>query len=140
METNCLSQEELKVSLSELKGHLETLEEAGCSVMQIAKQPMNERGQKPFEIFRQGERMRCTTPVLAELERRCQDLMQEVKLLSERQEVLVGMVVNKRDMQKAAPKKCQEKMFEEFKELEEQRAREALELVQKKHMLTKDKR
>ena len=77
---------------------------------------------------------------LAELERRCQDLMQEVKLLSKRQEVLVGMVVNKRNMQNAAPKKYQEKMFEEFKELEEQRAREALELVQKKHMLTKDKR
>ena len=63
METNCSSQEELKVSLSELKGHLETLEEAGFSVMQIAKQPMNERGQKPVEIFRQGERMRCTAPV-----------------------------------------------------------------------------
>ena len=63
--------------------------------------------------------------------------MQEVKLRSERQEVLVGMVVNKRDMQKEAPKKYQEQVFEECKELEEQRAQEALELVQKKHMLTK---
>ena len=33
--------------------------------------------------------------------------------------------------------KYQEKMFEEFKELEKERAKEALELVQKKHMLTK---
>ena len=41
------------------------------------------------------------------------------------------MVVNKR-MQKEAPKKYQEKVFEEFKELEEQRTKEALELVQKK--------
>ena len=54
--------------------------------------------------------------VLAELERRCEDLMQEVKLPSERQEVLVGMVVIEKDMQKEAPKKNQEKMFKEFKE------------------------
>ena len=60
-----------------------------------------------------------------------------MQLLSERQEVLVGMVVNKSDMQKESPKKYQEKMFEEFKDLEKQRTKEALELVQKKHMITK---
>ena len=38
--------------------------------------------------------------------------------------MLVGMVVKRRDMQKEAPKKYQEKMFEEFKEVEEQRAKE----------------
>ena len=88
--------------------------------------------------------MRCTAPAsqlkelkgLVELERRCQDLMQEVQLQSERQDVLGGMV-SKRDMQKEAPKNYQENVFEEFLELEEQRAKEALELVQKKHMLTK---
>ena len=42
--------------------------------------------------------------------------MQEVKLQSERQEVLCGMVVSKRDMPKEAPKKYQDKVFEEFKE------------------------
>ena len=47
------------------------------------------------------------------------------------------MVVSKRDMQKETPKKYPEKVFEEFKELEEQRVKEALELVQKKHMLIK---
>ena len=71
---------------------------------------------------------------LLELERRCQDLMQEVKLLSERQEVLTSMVVRKRDMQKKRPKSFKKRFFEEFKELE---AKEALELVQKKHMLIK---
>ena len=40
-------------------------------------------------------------------------------------------------MQKEAPQKCQEKVFEEFKELEEHRAKEALALFQKKHMLIK---
>ena len=97
--------------------------------------------------FSGKERMRCTAPAsqlkelkgLVELERRCQDLMQEVQLQSEqseRQDVLGGMV-SKRDMQKEAPKNYQENVFEEFLELEEQRAKEALEFVQKKHMLTK---
>ena len=40
-----------------------------------------------------------------ELEKRCLDLMQEVELVSDRQEVLAGLVVSKRDMQKDAPKK-----------------------------------
>ena len=74
---------------------------------------------------------------LVELERRCQAMMQEVKLLSDRQGVVSGVVVSKRDLRKEAPTKYQEKAFEEFKELEKQRAKEALELVQKKHMLVK---
>ena len=77
--------------------------------MQSAKQSRNERGQKLFEIFRQGEnevyiasltRWDAQLKRLMKLGRRCQDLMQEVQSLSERQEVLVGMVVSKRDMQK----------------------------------------
>ena len=48
---------------------------------------------------------------LVELERRCQDLMQEVELLNARQEVLAGMVMSERDVQKEAPKKYQEKVF-----------------------------
>ena len=47
--------EDLKAGLSELKEQLETLEEAGFSIMQIAKQARNERGQKLFETFRQRE-------------------------------------------------------------------------------------
>ena len=81
--------------------------------MQIAKKARNEGGQKLFETSRQGEnevyiaslaRWDTQTKCLAELDRRCQDLMQEVKLLSERQEVLVGMVVNKRTCRKKHPK------------------------------------
>ena len=91
--------EDLKVGLSELKEQLETPEEAGFSVMQIAQQARNERGQKLFGIFRQGEndvyiaklaRWHTQLKGLVELERRCQDLMQEVQQLSERQEALDG--------------------------------------------------
>ena len=73
------------------------------------------RKKKSFhhDILRHGEEEVCIASSarwdtqlkgLVELERCCQDMMQEVKLLSERQEVLIGMVVSKRDMQKEAPK------------------------------------
>ena len=40
-----------------------------------------------------------------------------------KQDVLFGMVVSKRDKQKEAPKKYQEKVFGESKELEEQKGK-----------------
>ena len=54
-----------------------------------------------------------------------------------RQEVLKDLVVGKKDMQRTAPDDCQRKIYEDLKELEEQRAKEALVLVQKKHKLIK---
>ena len=60
------------------------------SFMQIAKQARNERGQKLFQIFRQEENEVSQLKGLVDLERRCQELMQEVELLSERQEVLAS--------------------------------------------------
>ena len=67
---------------------------------------------------------------LAELERRCQGMMQEVKLLSERQEVLKGMVEDKIRLQSRATEKYNEQIFEEMKELEEKKSNDALLLVQ----------
>ena len=55
--------------------------------MQIAQQARNENGQKTFEITRQGEEEVCIASLarwdtqlkgLAELDRRCHDMMQEV--------------------------------------------------------------
>ena len=106
--------EDLKVGLSELIEQLETPEEAGVSIMQLAKQARNERGQKLFQIFRQEENemyiaslARWDTQLkgLVELERRCQELMQEVELLSERQEVLAGLVEDKSWLQSKATEK-----------------------------------
>ena len=114
--------------IRELKEQLESLEEAGISIMQIAKQARNERGHKLFQIFTQGEnemytaslaRWRTQLKGLVELERRCQEPMQEVKLSSERQEVLAGL-----------EKYC-ETIFEEMRELDEKNSKEALVLVQK---------
>ena len=55
----------------------------------------------------------------AELERRCQSMMQEVKLLSEGKDVLKGMVEDKIRMQSRASEKYYEQIFEEMRELEE---------------------
>ena len=99
------------------------------------------RGQKLFETFRQGEdevytvslaRWDTQLKVLAELERHCHDLMQEVELLSERQEVLNGMVEVKIRLQSEATEKYDETIFQDLRELEV--FKEALLLVQK-HIL-----
>ena len=134
--------EDLKVGVNELKEQLEKLEETGFSIMQIAQQARNEKGQKIFEIFRQGEEKVCIASFArwntqwkcqAEVERRCQGMTQEVKLLSERQEVLKGMVEDKIRLQsRATPKYC-EQIFEEMKESEEKKSKEVMLLVQKKH-------
>ena len=46
---------DVKVGLSKLKEQLESREETGISIMQIAKHAREEGGQKLFQIFRQGE-------------------------------------------------------------------------------------
>ena len=80
--------EDLKVSRRELKEHLESLEEAGISQMQIAKQARNERDQKLFQIFRPEENevyiassARWDTQLkgVVELERRCQEIERKTR-------------------------------------------------------------
>ena len=98
--------------------------------MQIAKQARNERGQKLFQIFRQEENevyiaslARWDTQLKGsvEMESRCQELMQEVKLLSERQEVLAGLVEDKSGLQSEATEENKETIFEEMTELEQKK-------------------
>ena len=59
---------------------------------------------------------------LVELERRCQELMQEVKLSSERHEVLAGLMEDKiRTQSNEATEEYFETIFEELKELEKKK-------------------
>ena len=134
------------MGLSELKEQLEMLEGGGISIMQIAKQARNERDQKLVQIFKQEEnevyiaslaRWDAQLKGLVELERCCQDLMQEVKLRSVSQEVLAGLVEDKSRMQSEATERYCETIFEEMEELEEKRSKETLVLVQKKHILSR---
>ena len=93
--------EDLKVGISELErragnaGGRRSIHHAHC-------QAGKERGRpKDFRHFQARNEEVCIASLarwnthvksLAQLERRCQGMMQEVKLLSERQEVLKGMV------------------------------------------------
>ena len=92
---------EEKVGVTELQEQLGRSEETGLSIRQVAQQARNENGYKIFEMFRQGEEEVCIVSLarwnaqlkgLVELEKRCQNMIQEVKLCSERQEVLKDMV------------------------------------------------
>ena len=83
------------MSATELQEQLGMSEDAGISIRQLAQQGRNENGQTLFENFRQGEEEACIASLarwnaqlkgLVELERRCRDTIQEVKLSSERQE------------------------------------------------------
>ena len=114
--------------------------------MQIAKQMKNERGKKLFQIIRLEENevyiaclARWDTQLkgLVELERRCQELMQEVELLSGRQEVLAGLQEDKSRLQSKATEKYYETIFEEMMELEEKKSKDAMVLVEKKHILSR---
>ena len=80
---------------------------------------MNENGQKIFEIFRQGEAEVCIASLarwnaqlkgLVELERRCRDTMQEVKVLSGRQDILKSMVEDKIRL----PSRATEKYYDQI--------------------------
>ena len=103
--------EDLKVGVTELQEQLGISEEEGVSIKQIAQQARNEKGQTIFEIFRQGEdyvriasRASWTAQLkgLVELGKRCQNEMQEVKLLGDRQEILKGMIEDKIRLQSSA--------------------------------------
>ena len=62
-------------------------------------------------------------------------MMQEVKVMSERQEILKGVVGDKNRLQSRATKKYYEQIFGEMKELEEKYQKRLCYLVQTKHPL-----
>ena len=75
--------------------------------------------------------------MLMVLEWKCLELKEAIELLSEKQELLTTLMEGKMSLQKVAPEKYQEKIFEELQELEEQKAKEALGLLGRKHKLEK---
>ena len=76
-----------------------------------------------------------TAECLVELERRCRNMRQEVRVLSERQEILKITMEDKLELQSRATETYHDKIFQEMKELEEKKSEEALLLVQKRHDL-----
>ena len=63
--------------------------------------------------------------------------LREIGHLSEKQEVLAALMEGKMGMQKVAPEDFQWQIFQELKELEGPKTKEALEFVRRKHNLVK---
>ena len=105
------------------------------------------RTQKPFQIFsRQGAneilvagmaRWEEQLRMLIVLERECLELREEIEHLTEKQEVLATLMEGKMSMQRVASEDFQRQIFQELQELEEQKTKEALELVKRVHKLVK---
>ena len=97
----------------------------GISIQQVAQQARSENDQKMFIIFWQDEEEVCSWARedaqwqgLVELERRCRDTIQEVQLLSERQEISNNAIEGKLRVQSRASGRLQDRIIEEIKEME----------------------
>ena len=64
-------------------------------------------------------------------------LSEAIENLSEKQELLANLMDGKMSLQRVAPERFQQKIFQELKELEEQKTNEALEQLGRKHKLGK---
>ena len=114
----------------------------GCVVRRVLSVgERSENSKKLFQIFRQGvnevpiasmakENVGCTGEEMPGTHGRSW-------ASNERQEVLTIQMEGKVSMQKVAPEDFQRQIFEDLKELEEQKTMEALELVTRKHKLVK---
>ena len=133
--------EEVKVGITEQKEQLEVPVQIGTTLQQVAQQARNEIGQKFIEIFWQEEeeelciaswaRWAAQWKGLVELERRCQDTSQEIRLLNKRQEMLLNAIEGKLKMQSRANERLHDRIIEEIKEVERKKTEEALNLVMK---------
>ena len=75
--------------------------------------------------------------MLIVLEREPLEPREEIEHLIEKQEVLATLMEGKMRMHKVAPDDLQRQIFQEFKELEEQKTREVLDLERREHKLVK---
>ena len=116
-------------------------DESSFSIVRIARQTRSEKRKKLFQIFsRQRNPNRQYGWMGGAFENvgcaggNAWHSGKKLSTLNEKQKV-VATLMEGMSMQKGAPEKYQEKTFEESKELEEQKTREALELLQRKHKL-----
>ena len=65
------------------------------------------------------------------------DLSEAIEQLSEKQELLLTPMESKKSLQKVALEEFQREIFQDLKEFEEQKSKEALELLGRKHKLLK---
>ena len=103
------------------------------------RQARSEKRKKLFQILSRQEAKEIPVASMARweehlrmlivLERECLDLTEANEHLSEKQEVLAVLMEGKMSLLKVAPEKFHEKIFHDLKELEEQKTKEAMELL-----------
>ena len=139
--------EALKVGAKEFEEHVLAPDEPSVNIEHIARQPRGEKRKKMFQVLsRQGAKEIMIASVarweehlriLTVLDRECLDLSEASENLSERRDLLATLMESKKCLQKDAPERFQEQIVQEWKELEEQKSKEALELLGRKHKLGK---
>ena len=120
--------EALKVGTKALAEPVIAPNEPRCCqhIEHIARQASGEPHQRLFQIFsRQGakeilvasvERWEEHPRMLKVLERECLDFSEAIEQLSEKQELLATLMESKKCLQKGAPERFQEQIFQELKE------------------------
>ena len=139
--------EALKVGTKELEDHELAPSEPRVDIDHTSRQARGEQSQGLFLIFsRQGATeilVACVARweehlrMLIVLERKCTDLSEANEQLSEKQVLLTTLMESTKSLQKVALEEFQRKIFQELKELEEQKSKEVLELLGRKHKLGK---
>ena len=99
---------------------------------------------KDYSKFSVGKKqMRHWSPVWCggrNIEQQSQKLCQAIEQVSERQELLAALMESKKSLQKEAREEFHRQIFQEFKELQEQKSKESLELLGEKHRLERLKK
>ena len=70
-------------------------------------------------------------------ERECLDLSEAIEQMSEKQELLAALMEGKMRLQQAAVAEFQRQIFQDLKELEEQKTKDAWKLLGRQHKLEK---
>ena len=135
---------EVKVGITELQERVKVHEQISISTQQVARQAMNEDGQKILEVFWKEEgklfvaswaRWEAQPKGLVDLERRCSDISREIQRLNKRQEIYQNAIEGKLRGQDRASERLQDQIVEEIKDLESTKTEEALQQAEKEHDL-----
>ena len=115
---------DVKVGITELRERAEVPLQFGISSQQVARQAMNEDGQKISEVFWQEEGELCVASWarweaqrkgFVDMERRCQDKSREIQMLNKGQETFQNAIEGKLRVQDRASERKQDQIIEEVK-------------------------
>ena len=136
---------EVKVGITELQERVEVPEQISISTQQVARQAMNEDGQKKIfgSILERRRKIICgqlgqmgsAAERLSRLGKKVSDISREIQMLNKRQEIYQNAIEGKLRGQDRASERLQDQIVEEIKDLESTKTEEALQQAEKEHDL-----